>query len=326
MTNDRGDAVSDAVSDAAPPVDALDAAWSDPKLANVVYHDWEAATYDDKWSISYDDRCIEYTRDIFDRLVGDQMHLPAETALEIGGGTGFFLLNLMQSGVATSGTATDISQGMVDQAVRNSEQLGLQVSGQVADVEELPFDDASFDLVVGHAFLHHIPDVDQALREIMRVLRPGGRFVVCGEPTRKGDFVARRLSRLTWRSARFAAALPLIPNNWAKSSEELELSSREEALEAIVDLHTFDPERLAAACMSAGAVDVRTCTEELTAAWFGWPVRTFEAAVKPGVLGWSWANFAYRGWQRLNALDRNVLAAVVPDGFFYNVGVTGVKP
>ncbi|MED5528172.1 MAG: SAM-dependent methyltransferase, partial [Actinomycetota bacterium] len=100
----------------------------------------------------------------------------------------------------------------------------------------------------------------------------------------------------------------------------------EEALEAIVDLHTFDPERLAAACMRAGAVDVRTCTEELTAAWFGWPVRTFEAAVKPGVLGWSWANFAYRGWQRLNALDRNVLAAVVPDGFFYNVGVTGVKP
>ncbi|MEC9180519.1 MAG: SAM-dependent methyltransferase, partial [Actinomycetota bacterium] len=37
-------------------------------------------------------------------------------------------------------------------------------------------------------------------------------------------------------------------------------------------------------------------------------------------------NFAYRGWQRLNAFDRNVLAAVVPDGFFYNVGVTGVKP
>ena len=254
------------------------------------------------------------------------MHLPVEIALEIGGGTGFFLLNLMQSGVATSGTVTDISKGMVIQAVRNAEQLGLRVSGQVADVEELPFDDASFDLVVGHAFLHHIPDVDQALREIMRVLRPGGRFVVCGEPTRKGDLVARRLSRLTWWSARFAAAVPLVPNNWAKSSEELELSSREEALEAIVDLHTFDPERLAAACMRAGAVDVRTCTEELTAAWFGWPVRTFEAAVKPGVLDWSWANFAYRGWQRLNALDRNVLSAVVPDGFFYNVGVTGVKP
>ena len=70
MTNDMsdgvGDAVSNAVSNAVKPVDALDAAWSDPKLANVVYHDWEAATYDDKWSISYDDRCIEYARDILD--------------------------------------------------------------------------------------------------------------------------------------------------------------------------------------------------------------------------------------------------------------------
>ena len=36
------------------------AAWSDPKLANVLYHDWEADTYDEKWSISYDERCIDY--------------------------------------------------------------------------------------------------------------------------------------------------------------------------------------------------------------------------------------------------------------------------
>ena len=45
-------------------------------------------------------------------------------------------------------------------------------------------------------------------------------------------------------------------------------------------------------------------TEELTAAWFGWPVRTFEAAVPPGKLGWDWAMFAYRTWQRLSAVDR----------------------
>ena len=41
------------------------AAWTDPKLANVLYHDWEAATYDEKWSISYDQRCIDYARDRF---------------------------------------------------------------------------------------------------------------------------------------------------------------------------------------------------------------------------------------------------------------------
>ncbi len=46
-----------------------DAAWSDPKLANVLYHDWEAGTYDDKWSISYDERCITYARELFDRAI-----------------------------------------------------------------------------------------------------------------------------------------------------------------------------------------------------------------------------------------------------------------
>lgn len=306
--------------------DRIAAAWDDPKLANVVYHDWEAQTYDDKWSISYDDRCITYARDLFDQTVGSFDGMPFTRALEVGGGTGFFLLNLMQSQVATSGVLTDISAGMVEQAVANGRQLGLDVTGEVADVEQLPFEDCSFDLVVGHAFLHHIPDVDQALREILRVLTPGGRFVIAGEPTNRGDIVARRLSRATWWTTRTVSQLPGLQGRWARSREELDQSSQEAALEAIVDLHTFDPNRLAAACMRAGAVDVATSTQELTAAWFGWPVRTFEAAVRPGALGWGWANFAYRTWQRLNAIDRAVWSRVVPDAFFYNVCVTGVRP
>jgi ubiquinone/menaquinone biosynthesis C-methylase UbiE len=306
--------------------DRVEAAWHDPKLANVVYHDWEASTYDDKWSISYDERCIDYARDLFDQTLGGQPWSTVDSALEVGGGTGFFLLNLMQSGVARSGTVTDISSGMVSQAVRNGRELGLDVTGNVADVEALPFEDEEFDLVVGHAFLHHIPDIDAALREIVRVLKPGARFMICGEPTRKGDFVARRLSRATWWAAQRAATVPGLPSSWARSSEELAESSREAALEAIVDLHTFDPNRLAAACMRAGAVDVGISTQELTAAWFGWPVRTFEAAVRPGVLGWGWSNFAYRTWQRLNALDRVVMSKIVPRDLFYNVCVTGVRP
>ena len=66
-------------------------------------------------------------------------------------------------------------------------------------------------------------------------------------------------------------------------------------------------------------------TEELTASWFGWPVRTFEDAVDPDRLGRRWAQFAYRSWQRLSALDR-VLAPVVPPQLFYNVSITGIKP
>lgn len=306
--------------------DALPAeAWTDPKLANVLYHDWEATTYDEKWGISYDERCIGYARDRFAHVAGPD-GWPYGRALELGCGTGFFLLNLMQGGVVTSGSLTDLSPGMVDVAVRNGRSLGLEVDGRVADAESLPYEDASFDLVVGHAVLHHIPDLELAMREVLRVLKPGGRFAFCGEPTQKGDFVARRLSRLTWWATGKVTHLPPLRERWAKPREELDASSAAAALEAVVDLHVFDPGRLAALCMRAGAIDVRTATDELTASWFGWPVRTFEAAVKPGALGWSWAMFAYRTWTALNALDQRVLSHAVPASLFYNVSVTGMKP
>ena len=61
---------------------------------------------------------------------------------------------------------------------------------RAADAEALPFEDESFDLVFGHAVLHHLPDLDQAFREFHRVLAPGGRVVFAGEPSRYGDRIA----------------------------------------------------------------------------------------------------------------------------------------
>jgi len=220
---------------------------------------------------------------------------------------------------------TDISPGMVEVATRNGQRLGLDVTGRVADAEHLPAEDASVDLVVGHAVLHHVPDVEQALREVLRVLRPGGRFVVAGEPTRYGDVVARRLSRLTWAATTTLTRLPPL-RAWRRPQAELDESSSAAALEAVVDLHTFAPSHLRRLAIAAGAVDVEVRTEELTAAWFGWPVRTFECAVPRERLGWGWAMFAYKGWLALSALDRRVLARVVPAGLFYNALLTGVKP
>jgi SAM-dependent methyltransferase len=146
---------------AEPTAEQVERARTDPKLANVLYHDWEAASYDDKWSISYDERCIDYARGRFERVAGTA-GWPYGDALELGSGTGFFLLNLMQAGVATRGHVTDLSPGMVEAAVRNGTALGLDVQGRVADAESIPYDDESFDLVLGHAVLHHVPDVELA--------------------------------------------------------------------------------------------------------------------------------------------------------------------
>ncbi|MDX6286983.1 MAG: hypothetical protein QOG53_2468 [Frankiales bacterium] len=292
----------------------------DVKTANVLYHDWEAENYDDKWHISYDERCISYARDCFEHVAGPE-GWPYARALELGCGTGFFLLNLKQAGVLSEAHVTDISPGMVDVAVRNAKALGFEIEGRVADAESLPYDDATFDLVVGHAVLHHIPDVELALREVLRVLRPGGRFVFAGEPTRWGDAIARRLSRWTWK-----ATTRFLPADLKRPPDELKASSEAAALEALVDQHTFVPADLARLAVRAGAVDVHTVTEELTASWVGWPIRTVEYAVTPDRLGWKWAMFAYNTWRRLSALDRHVLSRVVPAGLFYNVLITGTRP
>jgi SAM-dependent methyltransferase len=300
------------------------AAWDDPKLANVLYHDWEAGTYDEKWSISYDQRCVDYATDRF-RLVAGDRGWPYGRALELGSGTGFFLLNLMQGGVARKGSVTDLSPGMVRVALRNAESLGLDVDGRVADAERIPYEDNTFDLVVGHAVLHHIPDVRAAMAEVLRVLKPGGRFVFAGEPTKVGDFYARKLGQVTWWLTTNVTKLgPL--NAWRRPQEELDESSRAAALEAVVDIHTFDPSELERTARAAGARNVKAVTEELSAALFGWPVRTFEAAVPREKLGFGWAMFAYRTWQRLSWLDETLLSKVVPRELFYNVLVTGTKP
>ncbi|WP_433275466.1 class I SAM-dependent methyltransferase [Pseudonocardia xinjiangensis] len=299
------------------------AAQHDRKLANVLYHDWEAGSYDDKWSISYDERCITYAADRF-RLVAGDGGWPYGHALELGCGTGFFLLNLMQAGVAKRGSVTDLSPGMVQAALRNAGGLGLDVDGRVADAERIPYEDETFDLVVGHAVLHHIPDVELALREVLRVLKPGGRFVFAGEPTTVGDAYARRLGALTWKATTTITRLPAL-RGWRRPQAELDESSRAAALEAVVDIHTFDPAELEGIARRAGAADARVVTEEFTAAMLGWPVRTFEAAVPAGKLGMGWAMFAYRSWQRLSWLDQRVLTRVVPRAWFYNALVTGTR-
>lgn len=301
----------------------VEAARSDPKLANVLYHDWEADSYDEKWSISYDERCIDYAVGRF-KLIAGERDWPYEKAMELGSGTGFFLLNLMQGGVIKKGSVTDLSPGMVRVALRNASHLGLDVDGRVADAERIPYEDNSFDLVVGHAVLHHIPDLPAAFREILRVLKPGGRFVFAGEPTKVGDRYARRLGQAVWwLTTNITKLEPL--RAWRRPQAELDESSRAAALEAVVDIHTFDPTALETLVREAGAVAVQAKTEELSAALFGWPVRTFEAAVPMDKLGLRWRLFAYRAWLRLSWLDENVLRRIAPRELFYNVMITGTK-
>ncbi len=302
----------------------VEAARHDPKQANVLYHDWESQTYDQKWSISYDERCITYAADRF-RLVAGETGWPYGRALELGSGTGFFLLNLMQAGVATQGSVTDLSPGMVAAALRNAEHLGLDVDGRVADAERIPYADATFDLVVGHAVLHHIPDLQTAFRELHRVLKPGGVFFFAGEPSRVGDRIAaypkRGAVKLSpvWRRAMGAQPADRSHNGNGNGN------GNDHSLEAFVDVHAFTPEELAEFARTARFADVKVRGEELLANWFGWANRTFEASATPDSIPWAWRQYAYRGYLLLQQVDNRLLEPRFPARVFYNLMITGTK-
>jgi ubiquinone/menaquinone biosynthesis C-methylase UbiE len=294
----------------------------DAKSANIRYHDAAASGYDEKWAIGFDARAVRYVRERAERM------LPRRTygsVLEIGAGTGFFLLNLWQSGFAQDLHATDISPGMLKVCAENASRLGCTVGTREADAERLPYDDHRFDLVVGHAFLHHIPEPDVAFREIARVLRPGGEVFIAGEPTRWGHRlaeVAKVTARTAWRTAALVPGAD-IRRAPPPSGSEQERILRD--LEFEVDLHTFDPGQVAGWARAAGLTDLRIETEELLASLFGWTVRTMEAEARPGLLGRRWARAAYLGWRGLSLVDR-ALATAVPRRLFYNLLLFARKP
>jgi SAM-dependent methyltransferase len=89
---------------------------------------------------------------------------------------------------------------MLQTLTANAGRLGLEVTTRAADAEQLPFADESFDLVFGHAVLHHIPDLPRAFGEFSRVLRPGGTLLFAGEPSRYGDLMAAIPKRSAGRS------------------------------------------------------------------------------------------------------------------------------
>src|ERR1700756_2692676 len=154
---------------------------------NTRYHDVAASTYDSKWGIDFGEIGQTQVLGKLRKLVGDELESGYGRGLEIGAGTGYFSLNLMQAGVLRDATCTDISPGMVTTLGANAARLGLtNVRAARADAESLPFAGASFDLVLGHAVLHHLPDLDRAFSEFHRVLRPGGRIVFAGEPSQLG--------------------------------------------------------------------------------------------------------------------------------------------
>jgi ubiquinone/menaquinone biosynthesis C-methylase UbiE len=181
------------------------------RQANVRYHDLAAEHYDEKWGISYGPVGQAQVLGKIRKALGEEPQ-GLGRGLEIGAGTGYFTLNLLQAGALDTAVATDISPGMLDALRDSADELGLEADTASCEASELPFEDESFDLVFGHAVLHHLPDLEGAFAEFRRVLRPGGAIAFCGEPSYYGDWISRMPKRGAyalaplWRMAMRAGA------------------------------------------------------------------------------------------------------------------------
>lgn len=96
--------------------------------------------------------------------------------LEIGSGSGAIAEQLARENPTVTVTATDLDPVMVSAAAARLRDTP-NVSVQPADATALPFEDGSFDSVLSCLMLHHVIDWETTLREVTRVLRPGGVFV-----------------------------------------------------------------------------------------------------------------------------------------------------
>jgi len=295
---------------------------------NTRYHDVAAESYDSKWGIDFGEVGQGQVVGKLRKVLGSgALDRGFHRSLEVGAGTGYFSLNLMRAGIVREATCTDISPGMVRALAANAERLGLTVKSLRADAESLPFADRSFDLVLGHAVLHHLPDLGRAFVEFHRVLKPGGLIVFAGEPSRVGDRIAAIPKRgalkfaPAWRrvlGARPAAAPP--PDQGSRNG------AADHRLEQVVDIHAFGPDDLVRLAWGAGFDDVRVRGEELLANWFGWFNRGLEATADPDDVPMLWRQYAFRGYLLLQRVDERLLEPVLPPAIFYNLLVTARRP
>jgi ubiquinone/menaquinone biosynthesis C-methylase UbiE len=293
------------------------------KDVNTRYHDAAAHEYDAKWGIDFGEVGQRQVRLKLVKALGGLNGRSFGDALEIGSGTGYFSLNLVQLGVIERLTATDISPGMLKQLASTAEALGLEhVATVETEAEVLPFEDESFDLVLGHAVLHHIPDLDKAFAEFRRVLRPGGMIAFAGEPSRYGDQLAALPKRA---GLALAPAWRRMVGASLRTTPEHE-QSEGHSLEGEVDVHAFAPADLRRLLKSAGFEQRRVGGEELLSNAWGWGLRTVESSAEPESISFRWRRFAFNSYIALQKVDTTVLEPYLPAELFYNLLVSARKP
>ena len=152
--------------------------------------------------------------------------IAGKTVLDVGCGDGALAADLVQRGAIV--TALDADAAMIAAARRRSALASTPMELIVGQAEKLPFDDDTFDRVVAVTLLCFVGDAEQAIAEMARVLRPGGRLVI-GELGYWSLWAAQRrvrrwLGNPIWRNTKFRSAREL--RDFAHSAGLTEITIR----------------------------------------------------------------------------------------------------
>ncbi len=139
---------------------------------------------------------------IFERIVRILSPKPDQTLLDAGCGYCFHAVRLARSGVQV--TALDLSDAALQRAAATIRRAGMEdrIRLERGDLLELPFSDGSFDYVHCWGVLMHVPRLEVALGELIRVLKPGGKLVVMENNAHSLHVQGERLARLAKRILR----------------------------------------------------------------------------------------------------------------------------
>ena len=146
----------------------------------------------------YTTSAVHKDKAVLDRLVELAHVQPTDRVLDVATGTGhtaFAFAPHVREVIATDVTPEMLSEGGETQGGTRTARMW---NFESADAHDLPFEDESFDVVTCRRAAHHFADIRRALREMRRVLRPGGRLVIDDRSVPEDDFVDATLNRLDW--------------------------------------------------------------------------------------------------------------------------------